>query len=268
MPLTFLKLRKVKTDMNILFTICGRAGSKGIKNKNLREFLGQPLPFYSVSIIDLYQKKHPEVQCDCVLNTDSLDLIKLFREKLRIGFDIIEREEKLSMDDTPKVPVVLNCLNVMEGRKSTCYDMVIDLDITSPLRTIGDIENLIDKKQNCPADVVFSVTDSRRNPYFNMVKKTKNGYDRVFESSFNSRQQAPEIFDMNASLYAYSPSFLKREINIFDGCCEIIKMIDTGVLDLDHENDFELMEVIAAYLFKRDNDFGIVQDNIKNIMKV
>lgn len=26
--------------MKILFTICGRAGSKGIKNKNIREFVG------------------------------------------------------------------------------------------------------------------------------------------------------------------------------------------------------------------------------------
>lgn len=251
--------------MNILFTICGRAGSKGIKNKNLRDFLGYPLPFYSVSIIDLYQKKHPEVQCDCVLNTDSLDLIKLFDDKLRIKFEVIEREAELSMDNTPKVPVILNCLHIMEDRKSRCYDMVIDLDITSPLRTIGDIENLIEKKRNCQADVVFSVTEPRRNPYFNMVKKTENGYKRVIESSFNSRQEAPEIFDMNASLYAYTPSFLKSGKNIFDGYCEIIKMADTAVLDLDHENDFELMEVIAAYLFKSKEQYEVVRNNIDNI---
>lgn len=252
--------------MNILFTICGRAGSKGIKNKNLREFLGYPLPFYSVSIIDLFHKSHPDAQCDCVLNTDSLDLIKLFSDRLRTEFDIIEREPKLSLDDTPKVPVVLNSLNLMEEKKATNYDIVIDLDITSPLRTIEDIENLIEKKQNCPADVVFSVTDSRRNPYFNMVKRTENGYKRIIESSFNTRQEAPEIFDMNASLYAYTPSFLKSGKNIFDGNCEIIKMFDTAVLDLDHENDFELMEVIAAHLFKKYDSFSLIQENIKSII--
>ena len=40
--------------MNILFTICGRAGSKGIKNKNVREFLSKPLPLYTLSAIDLF----------------------------------------------------------------------------------------------------------------------------------------------------------------------------------------------------------------------
>ena len=31
--------------MRLLFTICGRAGSKGIKNKNLRDFVGKPLMY-------------------------------------------------------------------------------------------------------------------------------------------------------------------------------------------------------------------------------
>ena len=44
--------------MNILFTICGRAGSKGIKNKNIRKFVGKPLPYYTISAIDLFLKKN------------------------------------------------------------------------------------------------------------------------------------------------------------------------------------------------------------------
>lgn len=251
--------------MNILFTICGRAGSKGIKNKNLRDFLGYPLPFYTVSAIDLYRKSQPHVQSDTVLNTDSLDLIRLFKENISMDMDIevIKRDPKLSTDSSPKIPVILNCLNVMEERKSKHYDMVIDLDITSPLRRVEDIENLINKKNTCAVDIVFSVTESRRNPYFNMVKKTDNGYVRVIETDFNSRQEAPEIFDMNASLYAYTPSFLKSEKSFFDGKCEIIKMFDTAVLDLDHENDFELMEVVAEYLYKKYDAFKAIQMNIK-----
>ena len=44
--------------MKILFTICGRAGSKGIKNKNIREFVGKPLPYYTISAIDLFFKRN------------------------------------------------------------------------------------------------------------------------------------------------------------------------------------------------------------------
>lgn len=252
--------------MNILFTICGRAGSKGIKNKNLKKFLRYPLPFYTVSAIDLYKKQNPDVYCDIVLNTDSMDLIKIFKERLNFKVDVIERDPSLGLDNTSKVDVVSNCLDTMKNRKAINYDIVVDLDITSPLRTLQDINNLIQKKMNTNADVVFSVTDSRRNPYFNMVRKTENGYERVITSNFHARQEAPEIFDMNASLYAYSPSFLESSRGIFDVKCDVIKMMDTAVLDLDNQNDFELMEVIAKYLFKNYFKFSDVRNNIKMII--
>ena len=67
---------------------------------------------------------------------------------------------------------------------------------------------------------------------------------------------------MNASLYAYSPEFLKSGKGVLDGYCECIEMYDTGVLDLDHENDFELMEVIAKYLFSKNVQLGKIYYNI------
>jgi CMP-N,N'-diacetyllegionaminic acid synthase len=253
--------------MNILFTICGRSGSKGIKNKNLKKFIGYSLPFYTMSVIDLYRQQNQDVYCDIVLNTDSKDLVKLFKEQINIEFDVIEREESLGSDNTPKVKVILNCLNIMKKRKAINYDMVVDLDITSPLRTMADVDNIIQKKYNSDADVVFSVTDARRNPYFNMVKKAKDGYERVIASKYSARQEAPEIFDMNASLYAFSPKFLESGKGIFEGKCDVIKMIDTAVLDLDHENDIELMQVIGGYLFDKYLEFREVRDNINKFNK-
>ena len=45
--------------MNILFTICGRAGSKGFKNKNLKEMNGVPLVYYTLAAIKAYIEAHP-----------------------------------------------------------------------------------------------------------------------------------------------------------------------------------------------------------------
>ncbi|ALZ87508.1 CMP-N-acetylneuraminic acid synthetase [Aerococcus urinaeequi] len=253
--------------MRILFTICGRAGSKGIKNKNLKEFLGYPLPFYTVSVIDLFIKNNKQYDYDIVLNTDSDDLINLFKNKLMIPIHIVERESKLGEDNTPKIHVIQNSYTVLKERLKEDYDIVVDLDITSPLRTLKDLETLVDKKLNSDADVVFSVTDSRRNPYFNMVMKTDKGYERVVQSNFNARQEAPEIFDMNASMYAYSPEFLESGKGIFEGKCDVIKMMDTAVLDIDHENDFELMEVIARYLFNKNHSMNIIKENIKVLVE-
>ena len=58
----------------LLITICGRAGSKGFKNKNLKNFCGKPLVYYSLSAAELFIKKHPELEIDVALNTDSEDL--------------------------------------------------------------------------------------------------------------------------------------------------------------------------------------------------
>jgi CMP-N,N'-diacetyllegionaminic acid synthase len=254
--------------MKILFTVCGRAGSKGIKNKNLKKFIGFSLPFYTVSVIDLYRRQNQDVYCDIVLNTDSQDLVKLFKEQINMEFDVIERDESLGLDNTPKLKVILNCLDIMKRRKAINYDMVVDVDITSPLRTLADVDHIIQKKCNSDADVVFSITDARRNPYFNMVKQAEDGYERIIASKYNLRQEAPEIFDMNASLYAYSPKFLESGKGIFEGKCDGIKMRDTAVLDLDHENDFELMQVIGEYLFDKYPEFREIRDHIQKLGRV
>jgi len=252
--------------MRLLFTICGRAGSKGLKNKNLKAFLGYPLPFYTVSAIDLFMKNNPQYDCEMALNTDSPDLIDLFKSRLQVPVRIIKRKPELGGDHVPKVHVIQDSYAISKEQSGKDYDMVIDLDITSPLRTLKDLEALVEKKVHSDADVVFSVTESRRNPYFNMVMKTDNGYERVIQSNFNARQEAPEIFDMNASMYAYSPEFLMSGKGIFEGKCEIIKMLDTAVLDIDGENDFKLMQIIAAHLFDEYPDMNHIRDHIEAIV--
>ena len=247
--------------MNLLFTICGRAGSKGIKNKNIKNFIDKPLALYSLSVIDLYLK-NSNYPADIVLNTDSDDLIKIFENNSLRPVDVVRRAPELAGDYVAKIDVIKNCLREMESRNNKEYNYIIDLDITSPLRTVNDLKTMIDKKIDSDYDLIFSVTDSRRNPYFNMVKKTENGFERVISSNFNTRQEAPEIFDMNASIYVYSREFLHKDIGLFDGKCDAYKMFDTGILDLDHEGDMLLMEVIAKYLFDNKEEFREVYENI------
>ncbi len=249
--------------MNILFTICGRAGSRGIKNKNIKDFVGKPLPYYTLSTIDLFLKKHTDVEADIVINSDSRDLLEMMKNNSMRQVDLIIRDSSLAGDVVGKIDVIRSCLNEMELRNHKLYDMVVDLDITSPLRTEKDLEELIRVHCEKRPDITTSVTTARRNPYFNQVMRTTHGVKKVIDSNYTARQQAPEIFDMNASLYAYSIEHLRSGKAVLDGYCEIIEMLDTGVLDLDHEIDFELMEVIAGYLFDTRDEFRLIRDNIR-----
>ena len=140
----------------------------------------------------------------------------------------------------------------MEKNKNKKYDYVIDLDITSPLRKVSDIENIFNKEIETQSDVVFSVVLSRRNPYFNMVEKTKD--DKIVFSkplSFVRRQDAPEVYDMNASIYCYKRDTLADSTKVpFKEKIDIVVMKDTYVLDIDHEEDFSIMECLVKNYYK------------------
>lgn len=149
------------------------------------------------------------------------------------------------------------------------YDVVVDLDITSPLRKVEDIKNAIDRKSTRPeVDVVYSVAPSRRNPYFNMVKEENGFFCKAIPSNFTTRQEAPVFYDMNASIYAYSPEALKNKENstFFNSNCDAVVMQDTGILDIDSEEDFELMQVIAKYLFDHNKGYKEIYDKAKKWM--
>ena len=248
--------------MDILFTICGRAGSKGIHNKNLRRFCNKYLLYYSVAVIDLYLAKHPEIDYDLVVNSDSMELLRLAAVNGMLEIEQIVRNESLAGDTVGKIDVIRNCLEIMQDRKHKYYNMVVDLDITSPLRRVRDLEKVIALQNETKADVVTTVATARRNPYFNQIKRTEHGFRKVIESKYTARQQAPEIFDMNASIYAYNPTHLFSGKAVLDGYVEAVEMYDTGILDLDHENDFDLMEVIAGYLFRKEKDFQEVYAHV------
>lgn len=252
--------------MNILFTLCGRAGSKGVKGKNAREFCGKPLVWYSMAAIALYKERYAgDDTISVVLNTDSEPLIDLVRQVPELGIGILHRDESLAGDKVAKVAVIEDCLNRAEEMYGMKYDMVVDLDITSPLRTAEDVRNAIVRKAQRPeVDVVYSVTHARRNPYFNMVKEENEFFGKAIPSNFTTRQEAPVFYDMNASIYAYSTDSLrsKEHATFFNSNCDAIVMFDTGILDIDSEEDYDLMQVIAQFLWTNKKGYTEVYQKV------
>lgn len=243
---------------NILITICGRAGSKGFKNKNLKTFLDTPLVYYTVAIAEDFSKRMAS-ECNTIicLNTDSKELQKLVSDKYT-NIKIIERNPELGGDKVAKMAVWHNTLDIIEAENEKKFDYVIDLDITSPLRQIDDVVNAYRTKlERHDCQLVYSVCESRRNPYFNMVK-VENGFATKFAASnFTTRQEAPTVYDMNASIYISDADYLRNDTEnmLLNAKSAIYEMYDTAVLDIDSEQDFEMMEVVAKYLFEKNDGF-------------
>ena len=277
----------------LLITICGRAGSKGFKNKNLKNFCGKPLVYYSLSAAELFIKKHPELEVDVALafagavglgprvgrrierrdhqrqhlalNTDSEDLARLVAAEYPEVI-YLPRGAELGGDRVPKVEVYKDSFARMEALTSKQYDAMIDLDITSPLRTEQDIENAFAKAQEREdLQIIFSVCEARRNPWFNMFKIVGDHAEMVIESQFTGRQQAPEVYDVNASIYVIRRAFLVDNPDpiLWHSKFGVSVMMDTGIIDIDSEHDYLLMEAIAQHLYAHYPEFNAVRENIR-----
>lgn len=238
--------------MKILFTICARKGSKGLKNKNISDFLGKPICYYTLEAYKRFCSEYKEFDCKLALNTDSPELLEQVK-RFGIEFIYIERTEELAGDKVGKIDVIKDTYKKI-GKE---FDYIIDLDLTSPLRKIADIKGVLDALINTEnADLAFSMTSSRRSPYFNQVRQYDDEfYKPVQNVGALTRQEVPKVYDMNASIYAYKPEFLLRAVKLFDGKAAAYEMQDTAVLDIDNPEDKELMEILAEYFYKKYPDF-------------
>lgn len=243
--------------MNVLVTICARAGSKGVKSKNIRKFCGNPLVLYTLEAYKFFCENMKDTLEDIqlALNTDSKELIEQMDDS-GVDYILIRREEELAGDTIAKFDVIKDTMLKAEKICGQCFDAVIDLDLTSPIRTWKDIAGTLQTLLSDDAsDIAYSVTDARRSPCFNMVCQKEDGYyGTVLNSNFVSRQQAPVCYDMNASIYAYRREYLLQG-TMYNRKALIWKMKDTGILDIDSEEDFELMEVIFRLLISHNEEY-------------
>lgn len=255
--------------MNLLFTICARAGSKGVKSKNTRIFNGQPLAYYTLAAYALFREQFGAQyeQIHLAVNTDSEELIRQMNDT-DVEYLYIPREEALAGDVVSKISVIRDTFHKTEASTGVSYDILIDLDLTSPLRTVADIRGTLDAAlSDMQCDIAYSVTDSRRSPYFNMVCQKEGGYyNTVLHSTYVSRQQVPECYDMNASIYAYKRDYLLSD-RVADRKALIWKMRDTAVLDIDSEEDYELLRLLTDYYSARDPELQKIVDYSKRMVR-
>lgn len=226
---------------NILITICARGGSKGIPGKNIKPVGGKPLLAYSVEVAKNFAAKYG---ADIILSTDSKEILEVGK-KCGLHTDYI-RPDFLANDTCGKSDAIKDALLWAERNNGKRYDFVIDLDVTSPIRTIEDVENcLAIIKENKKALTVFSVNHCARNPYFNMVQEKSDGfYSVVLGGTYTTRQSAPKVYDMNASIYVYRRNTLDCENPKAVTDRSLIYVMKHICFDLDEPSDYDYL----AYL--------------------
>jgi CMP-N,N'-diacetyllegionaminic acid synthase len=227
--------------MNILCTICARKGSKGLKNKNFLKINNKELIFHSID-----QALKTKKINDIIISTDANISQKELKERnLYVYF---KRNKKLSNSKSGKVEVIRDALIKAEFFFKKRYDIVIDLDVSSPLRNTKDIINAINKFQKDKTNNLISVCKSRKNPYFNMVEfnNKKLKIVKALNKKILRRQDAPIVYEVNASIYIWKRNFLLKTNNIICKNTSVYEMPFKRSIDIDNKEDLELVK----YYFK------------------
>ena len=213
-----------------------RAGSKGVVNKNLKLINNKPLLYYTIN-----QAKKSKIFTKIVVSTDSNKIAKISK---KYGAEVFfKRPKKMSSSTSPKIPVVRHALIKSEKEFDLKFDYIFDLDVTSPLRTVNDLQKAFKLFKKNNSDNLISATNSNKSPYFNQIEFKKSKYDIVkrIKNFPKRRQDSPKVYDMNASIYIWKRNKLLSSDNLFTNKTSLYLMPPERSCDIDTLLDFEFV---------------------------
>jgi CMP-N,N'-diacetyllegionaminic acid synthase len=229
--------------MRILVTIAARGGSKGIKDKNIRPLSGRPLIAISIQQALAWGKG-----ADVIVTTDSETIAKVARGAgAQVPF---LRPAELANDIAGKVPVLRHALIEMESKTGARYDAVLDLQPTSPVRSLSDLDGIVELFKKSRPKTILSAVLTQDNPYFNLLEEDEQGFVRVSKSlgkPLLRRQDAPAVYAANGSIYVYDRDVLAdaQTHSVLTDRTLVYPMSDLSGVDIDREIDFKFLEFLV-----------------------
>jgi CMP-N-acetylneuraminic acid synthetase len=227
---------------SFLITICARGGSKGIPGKNIKKLNGTPLIAYTIHSAKKFANKYNGT---IGLSTDSPEIVRIASE-YGIKTNYL-RPAYLATDNAGKMDVIIDLLKYEEEKNQVNFDYLMDLDVTSPLRTLTDLEAAYEMLNSSEQAMnIFSVSPAHRNPYFNMVEEKEDGFVKLVkdQGTILSRQTAPKVYDMNASFYIYKRRFFELGKKTPFTEKTMAYVMPHACFDLDEPIDFQFMEFL------------------------
>ena len=161
----------------------------------------------------------------------------------------------MSGDNIGKLDIIRDTVRRAAIELGHRFDMVVDLDVTNPMRTLIDIDNCVALLED-GWDTVVSAVHARRDPAFNMVV-TPDCRVRLYDEW--RRYTSGDVYDLNACIYVYRRNWLDLNINSPVGLStRIYVMPPETAFDIDTEIDFKIVEMLMK---ERGNIHGV--DNSK-----
>ena len=155
-----------------------RAGSKDLKDKNIRPFCGQPLLGYVLTKLcksDIFEH--------IIVTSDSDDYLSI-ADKYG-ATDLIKRPLSLATDTAASSEVLKHAISKFEENRKINNDKYFLTQVTSPLWLPQDLIDFVNRSMSIKSSLV-SVCLAKQNPYYNLLEKSSTGYSLVKQSKFRN----------------------------------------------------------------------------------
>jgi N-acylneuraminate cytidylyltransferase len=224
--------------MSTVAFIFARGGSKGLPDKNIRPLGGKPLIAWSIEHA-LAVKRINRV----IVSTDSETIAEVARYH---GAEVpFMRPEEFARDDSPEWLAWRHALDYLQESTGSLPQVMVSVPTTAPLRLPLDIENCLDEYEKGEANMVITITDAHRSPYFNMVKTNADGTMGLVNPPprvIARRQDTPVVYDMATVCYVASPEFVMTHNATFEGRVKAVHVPTERAIDIDTLLDFQIAE--------------------------
>ncbi len=224
--------------MKIIALICARGNSRGIKDKNLLKFKKTTL--LGNAIKQAFQSRYIN---QVIVSTDSKKIAKeAIKHKAKVPF---LRPKKLATSFSPEIDTWRHAVKFLNKKKD--IDLIISIPTTSPLRKVNDINNCIKLAIKKKLDMVFTISESTKNPYFNIVKMRKNKIRLVCEqkNKVHRRQDAPRCYDLTTVCYVFKPNYILKNNNLMKGKTGVINVPKIRSIDIDDKTDYKIAQLLS-----------------------
>jgi len=221
--------------MGLLAVIPARGGSKGIPRKNIKELCGKPLIAWTIEAAKNISKIDR-----LILSTDDEEIAAIGR---KLGVDVpFLRPQELAADDTPAILTALQILELLPE-----FDELLWLQPTSPLRTVEDINQVIEISYRINAASVASVSPVKENPNWVYQLNEQQILTRWIEEPLRlSRQELQQAYVLNGAIYWAQVEWLKQKRAFVSGETQGYVMPVERSIDLDTPLDWEWVEFLMS----------------------
>lgn len=228
--------------MNNIAIIPARSGSKGLKDKNIKELIGKPLMAYTIEAA-LKSNRFETV----MVSTDSEEYAEIAR---KYGAEVpFLRSQETSGDTSSTWDTVDEVLNnyLVKGKQ---FDTFAVLQPTSPLRTSFHIQQAYEKFYEKNAKAVISVCETEYSPLIcNTLNVSQELTNFINKKNMIRRQEMQKYYRVNGAIYISNIDFYNEDHYLFREGSYAYIMNQNDSIDIDTMIDF----IVAKCILKENN---------------